>query len=191
MPAPLTSRAEVVRQLFTAFRTYGYEGATLARLSEATGLGRASLYHYFPDGKEGMARAVIEASREWVHTNVRTPLEQKDGAAPSRLKKAIRSIAAGYDNGLSSCVVNVLGIGHAHAVIRNELRDLTRLYVGAFEAFLRNEGVASARARELAVDTVMQIEGALVMARALDDRTVFTKRLEQIEKQYLGYARKT
>ena len=191
MPAPLTSRAEVLSRLFNAFRTYGYEGATLARLSEATGLRRASLYHYFPDGKEGMARAVIEASREWVRANVKTPLEQKDSAAPSQLKKAMRSIAAGYDNGLSSCVVNVFGIGDAHRIIRNELRDLTRLYVAAFEAFLRNQHVASARARELALDTVMQIEGALVMARALDDRAVFTKRLEQIEKQYLSYARKT
>ena len=191
MPAPIISRTEVVGRLFNAFRTYGYEGATLARLSEATGLARASLYHYFPDGKEGMARAVIETSRDWVQANVKAPLEQKDGAASTRLKKAMRNIVAGYDNGLSSCVVNVLGIGDAHAVIRNELRDLTRLYVEAFEAFLRDQNVASARARELALDTVTQIEGALVMARALDDRTVFTKRLEQIEKRYLSYAKKS
>lgn len=191
MPAPLVSRDEVVRRLFDAFRTYGYEGATLARLSEATGLGRASLYHHFPDGKEGMARAVIELAREWVHANVAAPLEQKGGAAPLRLKTTIRNLATGYDNGLSSCVVNLLGIGDTHAVVRDELRDLARVYVSAFEAFLRNQGIPTARARELALDTVTQIEGALVMARALDDRTVFTKRLEHIEKQYLGCLRKT
>ena len=188
MPAPLISRDEVVRRLFDAFRTYGYEGATLARLSEATGLGRASLYHYFPGGKESMVREVITMLISWLRVNVKAPLEQS--AAPSsRIKTVMRNLSAGYDDGLASCLVNLFGVGDAHSIAGEGLHDLARAYVTPFEVFLRSLGIAQKSAAEIALDTVTQIEGALVMARALDDQRVFTKRLEQIEKQYLGYIR--
>jgi AcrR family transcriptional regulator len=188
MPAPLISRDEVVRRLFGVFRTYGFEGATLARLSEATGLGRASLYHYFPDGKEGMVREVIAMLVSWLHTNVKAPLEHA-GTPASRIKTVMRNLATGYDNGLASCLVNLFGVGDAHAIAIEDLRELAQAYVSPFEAFLRTLGMTQNRAREIALDTVTQIEGALVMARALDDQRVFTKRLEQIEKQYLAHIR--
>ena len=188
MPAPLISRDEVVRRLFEAFRKYGYEGATLARLSEATGLGRASLYHYFPDGKEGMVREVLGLARSWIRASIKAPFENA-GSSASRVKTVMRNLAAGYDNGLASCVVNLLGIGDVHGISRDDLRDLARTYVTAFEGFLRDIGVSASRAREIALETVTQIEGALVMARALDDRKVFTKSLEHLEKQYLSYTR--
>lgn len=188
MPAAIISRDEVVRRLFDAFRTYGYEGATLARLSQATGLGRASLYHYFPGGKESMVREVIAMLISWLDANIGTPLKQS-GSPASRIKTVMRNVAAGYDNGLASCLVNLFGVGDAHAIAGEDLHELARAYVSPFEAFLRSIGIAQKRAAEIALDTVTQIEGALVMARALDDQGVFTKRLEQIEKQYLAYIR--
>ena len=62
MAHPTLPREEVVDRLTRVFRREGYDGASLARLSEATGLGRSSLYHHFPRGKEDMADAVFEAS---------------------------------------------------------------------------------------------------------------------------------
>lgn len=44
-------RAEAVRRLVKTFRQSGYEGTTLSQISQATGLGKASLYHHFPNGK--------------------------------------------------------------------------------------------------------------------------------------------
>ena len=48
----LTSRADARPALAEAFRQYGFEGASLSMLSEATGLGNGSLYHFFPGGKD-------------------------------------------------------------------------------------------------------------------------------------------
>ena len=48
MPAALISRDEVLKRLAVAFRQDGYDGASISRLSASTGLGKASLYHYFP-----------------------------------------------------------------------------------------------------------------------------------------------
>ena len=61
MPAPLLSKDEVIGRLMRVFRTFGYSGATLARFSEATGLGKASLYHHFPGGKEELFHAMVTA----------------------------------------------------------------------------------------------------------------------------------
>ena len=41
------------------FRAHGYEGASLTLITQATGLGKGSLYNFFPDGKEQMAAEVL------------------------------------------------------------------------------------------------------------------------------------
>ena len=50
---------QLTEALTRVFQTYGYDGATLSRISDATGLQRASLYHRFPGGKEEMAKFVL------------------------------------------------------------------------------------------------------------------------------------
>ena len=55
MPAALASREVVLERLLATFRDQGYDGASLAELSAATGLGKSSLYHHFPGGKVDMA----------------------------------------------------------------------------------------------------------------------------------------
>lgn len=64
MPAALDEKekAQIVGRLFIVFRDHGYEGASLADLSRATKLGKSSLYHHFPRGKEQMAEAVDRKS---------------------------------------------------------------------------------------------------------------------------------
>ena len=59
MPPALATKAEVLDRLMESFRRHGYDGASLATLSERTGLGKSSLYHHFPGGKEQMALEVL------------------------------------------------------------------------------------------------------------------------------------
>lgn len=60
--------------IMIVFRTHGYDGASLSRISEATGLQRASLYHRFPDGKLQMGKAVLEHAIEWLREYALEPL---------------------------------------------------------------------------------------------------------------------
>jgi len=62
------------------FREHGYEGASLSLIGEATGLGKGSLYHFFPGGKEEMARAVIAHIDGWFEDNVFAPLRDRTDA---------------------------------------------------------------------------------------------------------------
>ena len=78
LPVPLLSRDQVIDRLFVVFRDHAYDGATLSLISQATGLGKSSLYHYFPGGKDDMVRAVFDRIETWLNKQV----EIVDGTGP-------------------------------------------------------------------------------------------------------------
>ena len=92
MPAPVIARGEAIDRILAVFRRYGYEGASLARLSEATGLGRSSLYHHFPNGKVDMARAAVTSVRAWLIKHV-FPALAEDAPPAERLRKFADGLA--------------------------------------------------------------------------------------------------
>jgi TetR/AcrR family transcriptional repressor of lmrAB and yxaGH operons len=181
MSAPLLAKEEVSQRIFGVFRTYGYEGATLARISVATGLGRASLYHYYPGGKDDMAREVLGTARGWLESNVVAALERPGGHA-ARLRAMTAALRAGYAEGEASCVLNLLGVGEAGEKFASDLRLAIDVWIHALEKLLRGAGAPPARARRTALDTIVRIEGALVVGRALGDNAVFTRTLSELER---------
>src|SRR5258708_38860527 len=74
MARSIAEAADVLPQLAEVFRAHGYEGATLALISDATGLGKGSLYNFFPGGKEHMAMEVLDSIDRWFVDNIYTPL---------------------------------------------------------------------------------------------------------------------
>ena len=59
MSTKILKREELLLKLFSIFRRTGFDGATLSKISEETGLGKASLYHHFPAGKIQMVEDVL------------------------------------------------------------------------------------------------------------------------------------
>ncbi|WP_376781775.1 TetR/AcrR family transcriptional regulator [Rhizobium rhizoryzae] len=83
-------------QRFRAYSNENWElavGASLAVISNATGLGKGSLYHLFPNGKEEMVRVVLAEIEQWFQEAVYSPL--RDGT------DANTAIAAMLDEGVS------------------------------------------------------------------------------------------
>ena len=60
MPAAPLQKTEIVNRIAMVFRQHGYEGASLSLIADATGLGRSSIYHHFPGGKDEMVEAVFD-----------------------------------------------------------------------------------------------------------------------------------
>src|SRR6516165_158624 len=110
MPAPLISRDEVVNRLLVVFQRLGYDGASLAELSRGTGLGKSSLYHYFPNGKEEMAFAVLRRVHAWIEEKVVAPL-QAQGPPKERLERMFQALDSLYAGGKNPCVLGNLVVG--------------------------------------------------------------------------------
>ena len=53
-------RAEILEGARRAFAEYGYEGATVVRLEEATGLSRGAIFHYFENKNDLFVELAME-----------------------------------------------------------------------------------------------------------------------------------
>jgi TetR/AcrR family transcriptional regulator, transcriptional repressor of aconitase len=59
-------RAQILDGAGRAFAQYGYDGATVARLEEATGLSRGAIFHYFRDKKDLFAEVAVQVNRRYL-----------------------------------------------------------------------------------------------------------------------------
>ncbi|MGF1463090.1 MAG: TetR/AcrR family transcriptional regulator [Maricaulaceae bacterium] len=158
------------------FRDHGYEGASLARLSEATGLGRSSLYHYFPNGKADMARAAVEHVGDVVGRTVITPLEQGGPVGP-RLDTALAALNTFYGDGTKACLGDVFGLCDAEDAVPDGAGSLLRALMAGFVKLARDAGAPADQAPALAEQVLSDLEGGLVLARAWGDTGPFQRAL--------------
>ena len=70
MARSVAERSDTLPALAEVFRGHGYEGASLAIISNATGLGKGSLYHFFPGGKAEMVSAVLAEIDRWFEDKI-------------------------------------------------------------------------------------------------------------------------
>ena len=73
-------RRDVVPLLAGVFGDHGWNGSSLSLISSRTGLGKGSLYHFFPRGKTEMAEAVLDDVDMWFQVNVFAPLQSATDA---------------------------------------------------------------------------------------------------------------
>lgn len=185
MPAPLAPRDEVVMRLLPVFQRYGYDGASLSALSKASGLGRSSLYHYFPGGKADMARAVIERVEQWLEENALAPLRAQ-GPPQHRVDRMLKMLDRFYGGGRNACVLGNLAIGGARQMFQARLSGAFSRWIDALAAIAVESGLPGAEARRRAQDVVIRIEGALILSCGTGDAALFRRTLQRIPGDLLA-----
>lgn len=185
MPAPLLSREAVVDRLLGAFRRYGYDAASLGQLSNATGLGRSSLYHYFPGGKEEMARAVIDRVDQWAQEAVLAPIKGS-GTPERKLNQVIAALHDYYGGGAEACLFGNFVVGDANVVFHDQLSAAFHQLIEGLALLARDKGVPAREAQQRAEDAVVRIQGALIVSRGLGDPAPFRRVLKQLPQTLLG-----
>ena len=179
MPRLVAERADALPMLAEVFREHGYEGASLSLISKATGLGKGSLYHFFPGGKEEMAEAVLSEIDAWFENHVFAPF--KEATRPEDAIAAMfESVDAYFRSGRRVCLVGALALGDTRDRFAREVRSYFLRWVDALSGALTRSKRNSASARALAEEVVAGIQGAIVLARALDDPRAFSRALERM-----------
>lgn len=163
----------MVRLLAEIFRELGYEGATLSRITERTGIGKGSLYHFFPGGKEEMAAEVLAEVDRWFENFVYQPLRTEEPAV------AIEAMWRGVDDYFRSggriCLVGAFALDETRERFADAINSYFKRWIEALAGALVRGGVAVDTARAEAEQAVLGIQGALVLSRALDDHDVFRR----------------
>ncbi|WP_158747037.1 TetR/AcrR family transcriptional regulator [Acidisphaera sp. L21] len=179
----MTPSPALLAQLGEVFREYGFEGASLSQITRATGLGKGSLYHQFPDGKDEMAACVLDEIGAWFEAQIYAPLRiAPDPAAAIALM--MRNVETYFRSGRRVCLVGVFATG----AVRDRFADRIAAYFTAWR-----DALATALGRlgrpdpaGLAEDAVAAIQGGLVAARAWDDPAVFARVLHRAQARLLG-----
>lgn len=180
MPRVVNERADVLPALGALFREYGYDGASLALIGEKTGLGKGSLYHFFPAGKEEMAAAVLADIDAWFTEHLFRPL--RDGAdARAAIRAMFRVVDAYFCSGQRVCLVGAFALCHVRDRHADRIDGYFATWVDVLAGALRRAGKQPRTARDLAEDVVASIQGALVLGRALDDDALFKRMLKRLQ----------
>lgn len=174
MPAALASKDEIIDKLFMVFRDRGFDGASLADFSRATGLGKSSLYHYFPEGKEQMAEAVLGRAEALISTAI---LGVAEGSEPLkvRLRRIVATFEQIYGGGRTSCVLGHLATSEIGAVARQSLRQSFEQWIVAIAKLASEAGMSPVRARNYAEDWVAQLQGSLILQAATGNAEPFAR----------------
>jgi len=156
----------------TLFRTYGFEGVSLKRLANATGLEKASLYYRYPGGKDEIAMAVVKEVISWFQENVFAPLA---GSEPTykRVSFVADQLRQFYSGGSKACLMDVLSIPGASDDLQLALKGAMQAWIDAFAQVAEESGLEAGVARSRAEEAIIHIEGSLILARVLGDTTRF------------------
>jgi TetR/AcrR family transcriptional regulator, lmrAB and yxaGH operons repressor len=173
------SESDLLERALELFRTYGYEGVSLSRLSEATGLEKASLYYRYPGGKEQIASAVLARVIVWFQEHVFAPLKA-EGSPLKRIQVITEELRSFYANGSKPCVIEALSIASSTRQMEATLKLATEAWLKAFAEIARETGLPPTLARRRAEEAIAGIEGSLVLARVLNDNAPFQRALKAL-----------
>lgn len=176
---------ELMEGLLLVLRAKGYDGASLSDLAMATGLKKASLYHRFPGGKQEMTEAVLEYVAEWVDQNIFQVLTDDTKIASDRLRDALQHIDALYNRGKSICIFRALSTHSGLELFGEQIRTGMERYIVAFTRLGSDLGMEAKQAEQAAVQTLIDIQGSLIVSKGLQQTGLFDETLKQIASRYL------
>jgi TetR/AcrR family transcriptional regulator, lmrAB and yxaGH operons repressor len=174
------SKAELVNQLVDVFRLYGYDGASLACIAKATGLGKTNLYYYFPGGKAEMAAAALDRVDNWLETDILANL--RSTATPiDKLRIMCIEVSLFFNEGHNSCLWAVLALGRSsNDLFHDRIKSALLQWIEAVASVIEASGCDAPLARTRAEEAILRIQGGLVLARGLDDPAPFQRLLRSL-----------
>lgn len=188
MARTVLDRSDVVIALAGVFRKRGFEGGSLSFIQEETGVGRGSLYHFFPDGKTDMARAVLDQVGEWFEERIFVPLRTATDAQKA-IADMSREVAEYFISRERVCLFAAITLGEEQETFAGAVRSYFTDWVDALTDVLRTAGLSSQEAHDRALDAVAAIQGGLILARAYGDDATFLGIVDRTEQHLLAPTR--
>lgn len=166
---PASARDRLIATAARLFQEQGYAATGLNEILAGAGAPKGSLYHYFPDGKAGLAAAAIEAAASGLEASLKQAHSSAGDAAG--MVEVYGEMLAGWmeaSHFRRGCPVATVALevtpGDDAAALA--VREAFARWRTSLSQSIRADGVALARAGALAGFTLAAIEGALILARA-------------------------
>jgi TetR/AcrR family transcriptional regulator, lmrAB and yxaGH operons repressor len=182
MPREVAERRDVIPVLGEVFREHGFAGSSLSEITRRTGLGKGSLYHFFPDGKKEMAEAVLDDVANWFETNVFSMLRESRDPGHG-IGRMFEEVDQYFRSGRRICLVGAFALDETRDRFETRVNEYFTAWTRALADALKRNGLTAREARATAEDIVVGIQGALVLARSQNDPVVFTRVLRRLRER--------
>ncbi|MEM6802022.1 MAG: TetR/AcrR family transcriptional regulator [Bacteroidota bacterium] len=170
--------------LLEVLRHKGYEGASLQELSQATGLKKASLYHRFPGGKKEIVEAVMQEVQSWLKKEVQAVLKHKKIKPQDRLEIVLGKIEEFYSWGEKPCILRSLSLGSGIEQVGHLIQASMETWQKGFIKLGQDVGMSKKKAEKKAMESLILIQGALVVSQGSNSPKVFEYALIRIREIY-------
>ena len=173
-------KSDAIGLVAEVFRELGYEGASMSEITARTKLSKGSLYHFFPGGKEEMAAEIMANIDAWFVTEMFRPLEEDEPrAAIARMWETTDSY---FRSGRRICLIGAFALDETRDRFSGTIRGYFHRWIGALAGALVKAGLPTSEAKALAEEAVVGIQGALTLARAIGDDTIFGRTLTRLKR---------
>jgi AcrR family transcriptional regulator len=167
MPRPDRTRAALLDSAATLFRRQGYAATGVNQILESADVKPGSLYHHFPDGKQGLAAAVVDAAGGDIERRLRRFLDS-DLAVADIVDAWIDLMSAGLSSDQrDGCPIEPIATESVNA--SPQVRDASARAFGswclAVADRLRADGWPDGDAEQTALTVIALLEGALILSR--------------------------
>lgn len=180
--SPLRSpgRAAAVPRIAEVFARLGFDGASLSAIGQATGLGKGSLYNFFPGGKEEMALAVLDEKDAWFDREIFGPLAS---ATPESVDGMFDAVTIHLRSGQRLCLVGAFAISGGCDRFGGRIQAFFRRWTETLALALQSRGFSPRKARARAEEVIAGIQGAIILAQAFDDPGSFDRLIARLRRR--------
>jgi TetR/AcrR family transcriptional regulator, lmrAB and yxaGH operons repressor len=133
-----------------------------------------------------MAEAVLDHVAMWSQVHI-TDVLTGSLAPARRMDKALTNITELYGGGRTGCILRALSLGSEASLFQPQIGRLFQSWITGFERVGLDLGMSPEAAKRLAHDVPVRIQGALVVAVALQHPDLFSDTIQSIKDQYLTF----
>ena len=189
----MDTREKILNSAQRLIQTRSFHGFSFQDIANEVGIRKASLYHYF-DSKDAVAVAVLDHATDWVNAR----MEKTEGREPiDRLEAYFDMFRVIHGKAERMCPGGSFGavFGAVSSPLQRALHRFSQMHLDWLESIVR-EGVEQGqfaigdqRPRDVAVQILAGVQGALLMGRLTSDPHVIDSVAAEL-RSYLGSAPK-
>jgi TetR/AcrR family transcriptional regulator, lmrAB and yxaGH operons repressor len=175
------TRERIVLAGMRLFRKQGYHGTGLADILAAANTPKGSLYHHFPNGKQAIGVAVIEALAQGMLGMIEHSKARSTAGLVADIGEQLAATMERTQHELCALFSGFVAERRTQPELGQAVADAYRLLAEAFAKRLQRDGFAPKLAAQTSQTVVMLLEGGAVIAQAQQQTAPFLLALKQAQ----------
>jgi TetR/AcrR family transcriptional regulator, lmrAB and yxaGH operons repressor len=178
----LDTRERIVRAGMRLFRKQGYHGTGLADIVALAQAPKGSVYHHFPQGKQAIGVAVIEALGLSIVGLMAQSKARSTRGALGDLGAQLAAVMERTNHELCALFSGFVAERRSNPELGDAVARAYAMLAERFAERLRADGFTAKTALDVAQTVVMLLEGGAVLAQARQSNAPFLLAVKQAQR---------